>query len=256
MEWDYIVIGAGSAGCVLANRLSEDQSNRVLLVEAGGLDISPYIHVPAAIIRAIGNKNLDWCYRAEPDASRHGKIDLWPAGKTLGGSSSINGMLFVRGQAQDYDRWAELGCTGWSYNDVLPYFKKLESCELGQDQFRGRLGPLNVAPLRSVHPLARTFVNSAVERGVDFNDDYNGATQEGVAYSQVTQKRGWRWSTSRAYLWPIRGRPNLKIETQATCERLVIEGNCCTGIEYRRGGSLRRAASAERARQQLERRGR
>jgi choline dehydrogenase len=241
MEWDYIVIGAGSAGCVLANRLSEDQSNRVLLVEAGGLDISPYIHVPAAIIRAIGNKNLDWCYRAEPDASRHGKIDLWPAGKTLGGSSSINGMLFVRGQAQDYDRWAELGCTGWSYNDVLPYFKKLESCELGQDQFRGRLGPLNVAPLRSVHPLARTFVNSAVERGVDFNDDYNGATQEGVAYSQVTQKRGWRWSTSRAYLWPIRGRPNLKIETQATCERLVIEGNCCTGIEYRRGGSLRRA---------------
>jgi choline dehydrogenase len=242
-DWDYIVIGAGSAGSVLANRLSADPGNRVLLLEAGGNDLSPYIHVPAAIIRAIGNRKLDWCYLAEPDASRGGKRDLWPAGKVLGGSSSINGMMFVRGQPGDFNQWAALGCEGWSYRDVLPYFQRAESTSLGDDGYRGRTGPLRVGPLRSTHPLAKVFVAAAVERGIPFNADYNGATQLGVAYSQVTQSRGWRWSAARGYLWPARGRSNLCIETRATCERLVTDGGRITTVEYRRNGQLHRAVA-------------
>lgn len=242
-DWDYIVIGAGSAGSVLANRLSADPGNRVLLLEAGGTDISPYIHVPAAIIKAIGNRKLDWCYLAEPDASRAGKRDLWPAGKVLGGSSSINGMMFVRGQPGDFDRWAALGCDGWSYRDVLPYFRRAESTALGDGGYRGREGPLRVGPLRSTHPLARVFVDAAVERGIPFNRDYNGGSQLGVAYSQVTQSRGWRLSAARGYLWPARGRNNLRIETRAACERLVVEGGRIAGVEYRRNGRLHRAVA-------------
>jgi choline dehydrogenase len=244
-EWDYIIVGAGSAGSVLANRLSADGQRRVLLLEAGGADLSPYIHVPAAIIRAIGNKNLDWCYLAEPDESRGGKRDLWPAGRVLGGSSSINGMMFVRGQPSDFDGWAESGCTGWSYADVLPYFKRAESTLLGDDQYRGRGGPLRINRLRSTHPLAEIFVNAAVERGIPFNADYNGASQLGVAYSQVTQTRGWRMSASRAYLWPAWRRSNLRIETRATCERLVVDGNRITGVVYRRNGKQQRATARQ-----------
>ena len=243
-DWDYIIVGAGSAGSVLANRLSEQQNLKVLLLEAGGWDWSPYIHVPAAIIRAIGNKNLDWKHLADPDASRNGKVDLWPAGKTLGGSSSINGMLHVRGQASDFETWKDMGCVGWGYDDVLPYFKRLESTLVGDDKFRGRTGPLNVATLRSVHPLAHTFVEAAQESGIPFNEDYNGETQEGIAYSQVTQKRGWRFSASRAYLWPARRRGNLKIETRAVCERLMIENGRCVGVEYRKNNRLRVAKAS------------
>ena len=244
-EFDYIVIGAGSAGSVLANRLSADPGNRVLLLEAGGLDVSPYIHVPAAIIRAIGNPKLDWCYLAEGDASRGGKRDLWPAGRVLGGSSSINGMMFVRGQPSDFDRWAELGCEGWSYQDVLPYFRRAESTVLGEDQYRGRDGPLRVNRLRSTHPLAEIFVNAAVERGIPFNADYNGASQLGVAYSQVTQSRGWRMSASRAYLWPAWRRGNLRIESGAVCQRLIADGKRITTVEYRKGGKLQRATAGK-----------
>lgn len=244
-EWDYIVVGAGSAGSVLANRLSADPQNRVLLLEAGGLDISPYIHVPAAIIRAIGNKKLDWCYLAEPDASRLCKSDLWPAGRTLGGSSSINGMMFVRGQRSDFDHWAEIGCEGWAYDDVLPYFKRAESTALGDDDYRGRDGPLSINFLRSTHPLARIFVEAAVERGIPFNTDYNGASQLGVAYSQVTQSRGWRVSASRAYLWPAWRRRNLKIVTGATAERLIVEGDRITSVMYRKNGKLEEARARE-----------
>jgi len=244
-EWDYVIVGAGSAGSVLANRLSADPQNRVLLLEAGGADISPYIHVPAAIIRAIGNKKLDWCYLADPDASRLGKSDLWPAGKTLGGSSSINGMMFVRGQQSDFDHWAENGCGGWAYRDVLPYFKRAESTALGDDGYRGRDGPLSINVLRSTHPLAEIFVDAAVERGIPFNSDYNGPDQFGVAYSQVTQSRGWRMSASRAYLWPAWTRRNLKIETHATCERLIVEGDRITGVRYRKNGKPQQATARE-----------
>ncbi|MEE4185662.1 MAG: GMC family oxidoreductase N-terminal domain-containing protein [Gammaproteobacteria bacterium] len=244
-EWDYIVIGAGSAGSVLANRLSADPANRVLLLEAGGVDWSPYIHVPAAIIRAIGNPSLDWCYLAEADASRKNKVDLWPAGRALGGSSSINGMMFVRGQPSDFNRWAAAGCDGWSYEHVLPYFQRAESTALGGDDYRGREGPLRVNRLRSTHPLAEIFVKAAVERGVPFNEDYNGAEQTGVGYSQVTQSRGWRYSASRAYLWPAWRRKNLTIKTGASCERLLIDGKRITGVEYRKGGQLQQAMARQ-----------
>lgn len=246
MSWDYIIVGAGSAGCVLANRLTEDPKCRVLLIEAGGRDWSPYIHVPAAIIKAIGNPKLDWCYSAEPDASRDSRKDLWPAGRTLGGSSSINGMLFVRGQRSDFDSWADEGCNGWSFDEVLPYFQKLESTTLGESRYRGREGPQAVNSLRSVHPLAKVFVDAALEQGVPFNDDYNGASQYGVAYSQVSQKRGQRFSAARAYLWPIRRRPNLKIETHARCRKITFDGTRATGVEYERKGRIKHAtASAE-----------
>lgn len=243
MSWDYIIVGAGSAGCVLANRLSEDPDCKVLLLEAGGRDWSPFIHVPAAIIKAIGNPKLDWCYSAEPDASRDARKDLWPAGKTLGGSSSINGMLFVRGQRSDFDGWAAAGCTGWSFDEVLPYFQKLESTALGESNYRGREGPQAVNPLRSVHPLANVFVDATVERGVPFNDDYNGKSQYGVAYSQVSQQRGQRYSAARAYLWPIRRRPNLTIETYARCHKISFEDARATGIEYGRKGQTKQATA-------------
>ncbi len=239
-DWDYIVVGAGSAGCVLANRLSENPANKVLLLEAGGRDFSPFIHVPAAIIKAIGNPRLDWCYQAEPDASRNGKVDLWPAGKVLGGSSAINGMLYVRGRASDYDRWSQLGCSGWSGAEVLPVFKRIEASVMGDPQVRGRDGPLATRPLRSTHPLAHVFIDAAKQSGIPFNEDYNGRDQHGIAYSEVTQKRGWRFSAARAYLWPVMRRPNLKVATRATVERLLLEGRRCVGVQVRRSnGSVR-----------------
>ena len=240
-KWDYIVVGAGSAGCAVANRLSANPGTRVLLLEAGGLDRSLYIRMPAAIIRAIGNPRLDWCYRAEPDPSRNGRVDLWPAGKTLGGSSSINGMLYVRGAAGDFDRWAAAGCNGWSYADVLPFFKRMESAPLGDDRYRGHSGPVRTALLRSTHPLAHTFVQAAVEAGLTLNDDYNGATQEGVAYTEVNQQRGRRYNAALAYLHPVRNRRNLTVRTRSECRRLRIENGRCVGVEYRKGTGLHRA---------------
>jgi choline dehydrogenase len=240
-EWDYIVVGAGSAGCVLANRLSADPKVRVLLLEAGGADWSPFIHVPAAIIHAIGNPRLDWCYQADPDPSRNNRVDLWPGGKTLGGSSSINGMLYVRGAASDYDRWQAGGCSGWSYADVLPLFKRMESSVLGDPHYRGRTGPVLTAPLRTTHPLAHTFLRAAEQAGIAVNEDYNGASQEGVAYTEVNQRRGRRYSAARAYLHPVRRRPNLTIRTRSVCQRLVIKDGRCVGVDYRRGSKQHRA---------------
>ena len=153
-EFDYVIVGGGSAGCVLAARLSEDPRCSVLLLEAGPADYSPYIHIPAALIRAVGNPQLDWCHQAEPDPTRGGKVDLWPAGRVLGGSSSINGMLFVRGAPADFDDWAAAGCKGWSFAEVLPFFKELERTQFGATAYRGRDGGLSVEPLRSRHPLA------------------------------------------------------------------------------------------------------
>lgn len=235
-RWDYIVVGAGSAGCVLAHRLSSDPSVRVLLLEAGPPDRSPYIHVPAAIIRAVGNPALDWCLRAEPDPSRDGKVDLWPAGRTLGGSSSINGMLYVRGAREDFDGWAALGNDGWAYADVLPYFRRLERSEVGEEPLRGKSGPMHVSRLRTTHPLGGVFLDAARECGIETNPDYNGATQEGASAPQVTQRRGWRWSSARAYLGTARGRRNLEIRTDTVCEGLEFSGTRCTGVRVRRAG--------------------
>jgi choline dehydrogenase len=230
-RWDYIIVGGGSAGCVVANRLSGDPATKVLLLEAGPPDRSPFIHVPAAIVKAVGNPALDWCHLAEPDPSRNNKVDLWPAGKTLGGSSSINGMLFVRGAREDFDGWAAEGCQGWAFDDVLPLFKRLETAEVGKDDLRGRSGPMHVQRLRTTHPLGSVFLEAARECGYPVNTDYNGASQEGAAEPQVTQRAGWRWSSARAFLTPIKSRPNLRVITRVLVEKLLIEKGRCIGVQ-------------------------
>lgn len=228
-HFDYVIVGAGSAGCALAARLSEDPACQVVLLEAGGRGRDPAIHIPAGIVNLIGNPKVDWAYLAEPDASRGGKIDLWPAGKVLGGSSSINGMLFVRGARADFDGWAARGNPGWAYDQLLPLFRRMETSPIG-GQWRGSLGPLHVGPLRSVHPLADAFTRACVSAGLAHNPDYNGQTQEGVAAPQVTQHKGARWSAARAYLGMAAGRRNLRIVTGFKAQRLVLEGRRVCGV--------------------------
>lgn len=240
--WDYIVVGAGSAGCVLANRLSADPALRVLLLESGPVDRSPYLHVPAALIKAVGNPRYDWCLLADPDKSRNGKVDLWPAGRVLGGSSSINGMLFVRGAREDFDGWAALGNQGWSFDEVLPAFRSIETSAIESSELRGQDGPMSVSRLRTTHPLGEVFLRAASEQGLPINDDYNGISQEGVAAPQVTQRKGWRCSSARAFLAPVRHRPNLTVITGIDVERLVFaEGELrCIGVETRQRSFLLR----------------
>ncbi|MBP02343.1 MAG: glucose-methanol-choline oxidoreductase [Rhodospirillaceae bacterium] len=248
IEYDYIIVGAGSAGCALAYRLAKYRPNHsILLLEAGGPDISPFIHVPAAIIKAIGNPSLDWMHAAEPDSSRNNKVDLWPAGKVLGGSSAINGMLYVRGQSQDYDRWAEAGCDGWAYADILPVFKRLESTIIGDGELRGREGPMHVNWLRTTHALAHEFVKAAQDSGLEFNVDYNGKYQSGVSYSQVTQKRGWRYHTARAYIWPGKKPSNIDVQTKAQVYKLDFNMGACTGLRFQKRGN----AVVAKARQEV-----
>ena len=245
-EFDYIVVGAGSAGCVLANRLSENASNRVLLLEAGGRDLNPWLHVPVGYFKTMHNPAFDWCYMTEPDPGINGRRLQWPRGKVLGGSSALNGLLYVRGQAQDYDRWRELGNSGWGYDDVLPYFKKSEDNQRGEDQYHGVGGPQKVSDLRLRRPIAEAFIKAATEQGIPFNEDYNGETQEGVGYFQQTAYNGFRWSTAKSFLRPAKNRANLKILTRAHVSKLLFEGKRVTGIEYRRGGQLHTAlAKAE-----------
>jgi choline dehydrogenase len=245
-EYDYIIVGAGSAGCVLANRLSENPSNRVLLLEAGGRDNSPWIHIPVGYFKTMHDPAYDWCYLTEPDAGIAGRRLQWPRGKVLGGSSSLNGLLYVRGQAQDYDRWAELGNQGWSFDEVLPYFKKSEDNERGADAYHGVGGPQKVSDLRLRRPIAEHFIQAATEIGIPFNEDYNGAVQEGVGYFQQTAYQGLRWSTARSFLRPAKKRANLEILTRAQATGLVFEGKRVTGVNFRHNGKDRSArANAE-----------
>ena len=240
-EFDYIIVGAGSAGCVLANRLSKDPTNRVLLLEAGGKDNNPWLHVPVGYFKTMHNPLFDWCYQTEPDPGIDGRQLQWPRGKVLGGSSALNGLLYVRGQRQDYDRWRDLGNSGWGYSDVLPYFKKSEDNQRGANPYHGVGGPQKVSDLRLRRPIAEHFIKAAMEQGIPFNDDYNGAEQEGVGYFQQTAFKGFRWSTARSFLKPARNRPNLTVYTQAQVSRLIIEGKRVTGVEFKRGGQLQSA---------------
>ena len=239
-SYDYIVIGAGSAGAVVAHRLSADPRTTVLLLEAGPAD-HPWTRVPIGFARMITNPAVNWLYSAEPEAATNGRAIPVPRGRLLGGSSAINGMAFVRGQAQDFDTWAQMGNRGWSYADVLPFFKRMESTAVGDDAFRGRDGPLRVTDPPPRDPLFAVLIEAAAQRGIAHNPDYNGATQDGIAMSQATIAAGRRMSTARCYLDPIRRRPNLHIETRALAEALVFDGGRCAGVRYAVPGGAREA---------------
>lgn len=236
MTFDYVIVGGGSAGLVLANRLSENPAVTVALLEAGGSDASPVIRIPAGEMMAIMSPKYNWRYMARPDASRNGREDMWPAGRVLGGGSSINGMMYVRGNRYDYDHWQEQGATGWGYADVLPYFNRAETNENGGSRFRGGEGPLRVSNSRISTVLTQAFIDGACETGIPNNPDVNGAHQEGVGPVQATQKRGWRHSTAQAYLRPAKHRPNLRVITGAVAERILFDGKRATGVAYRRKG--------------------
>jgi choline dehydrogenase len=234
---NYVIVGAGSAGCVLASRLTEDPAVQVTLIEAGGPDDAADIHIPLAwgLIR---KNQYDWDYMSQPEAGLDGRFVYLPRGKTFGGSSSINAMIYIRGNRADYDGWAAEGAKGWSYNEVLPYFRKAETNERGEDQFHGKLGPLSVCDPRTRHPLTDAFMQAAVEAGYRVNQDFNGASQDGVGFYQVTQRKGKRCSTAGAYLHPAMSRPNLKVLTHALATRILFEGNRATGVEIARDGQL------------------
>jgi choline dehydrogenase len=237
-EFDYVIVGAGSAGCVLANRLSADGRNSVLLLEAGPRDTNPWIHIPLGYGKLFKEKTVNWMYQTEPEPGLDGRQVFQPRGKVLGGSSSINGLLYVRGQHEDYDRWRQHGNAGWGYDDVLPYFKKAENQARGADEFHGVGGPLPVSDLGHPDPLSAAFIAAAAETGIPLNPDFNGATQEGAGFFQTTSRRGRRASTAVAYLRPAKARRNLKIETAALAQRIRFEGRRAAGVEYRKGGAV------------------
>jgi choline dehydrogenase len=238
--FDYIIIGAGSAGCVLANRLSEDPTAKVLLLEAGGADWNPWIHVPVGYFKTMHNPATDWCYVTDPDSGINGRRLQWPRGKVFGGSSSLNGLLYIRGQREDYDGWAAEGNAGWDYDSVLPYFKKSECQERGADPYHGTEGPLKVSDLRLRREIAERFIEAAKAAGIPENRDVNGATQEGVGYFQQTSYKGFRCSTAKAFLRPAQKRTNLTIIKRAHCQRLLLEGKRVVGVEYSRAGQRKK----------------
>ena len=241
MQYDYIIVGAGSAGCVLANRLTADGRYSVLLLEAGPPDTYPWIHVPIGYAKTMFDARFNWCFYTEPDPGMNGRKIYWPRGKTLGGSSSINGLIYVRGQREDYDRWAAAGNAGWGYDEVLPYFKRLEHAVGGDPAYHGRDGPLWCSPIGRRHELIDAVVAGAGELGIARNDDFNGAAQEGAGYYHLSTRRGWRCSTAVAYLRPARRRQNLRIETGAHATRIAFNGRRASGVSYRRRGAAHTA---------------
>ena len=236
-NFDYIIVGAGSSGCVLANRLSADPKNSVCLLEAGPPDWNPFIHIPAGFIKTLTNPSVNWLFKSEPSWGTAGRVIDIPRGKTLGGSSSINGMVFNRGQNLDFDVWAQKGNKGWSYSDLLPYFKRYEN-RIGEydERYRGSSGELPITDLEYRDPLCEAFIQGAIEEGIPLNKDYNGETQEGVSYVQRTTKGRFRVSAARAFLNPVKNRKNLEIITNAFVTKVIIENKKATGIEYFRGG--------------------
>jgi choline dehydrogenase len=234
-EVDFVIAGGGTAGCVLAHRLSADGRHRVLLLEAGPRDLYPWIHIPIGYAKTMFHPVYNWRFSTEPEPGMNGREIYWPSGRTLGGSSAINGLIYIRGHRDDYDHWAALGNRGWGYADVLPYFRKLEHNVRGASQWHGGEGPLWVSDIRAKHELVEAFVAGAAEIGVPPNPDFNGATQEGAGYYQLTTRNGLRCSTAVAYLRPARRRANLTVETNARATRIIVEGRRATGLVYRQG---------------------
>ena len=236
--FDYIIIGAGSAGCVLANRLSANPKNKILLLEAGGKDTYPWIHIPVGYYKTMHNPKTDWCFKTEPDDTINGRSINYPRGKTLGGSSSINGLLYIRGQSQDYDIWRQQGNTGWGWNDVLPYFIKSEDQERGKNKYHGVNGPLSVSNIRIKLDILDEFRNAAEEKGIPKIKDFNTGDNFGCDYFQVTEKNGLRCSTAVGYLNPVKKRSNLKIEVKAHVKQINFEGKKAIGISYWKNNKL------------------
>lgn len=235
--WDYIIVGGGSAGCVVANRLSADPKTRVLLLDAGVGNAAPSLQIPAGIMSAIESDKYNWKYPAAPDASRGGQVESWSAGKAIGGGSAINGMLYIRGHRSDYDRWAQLGCTGWDYDSVLPHFKSVETFEYGANEFRGDSGPQSVTFARHRLPLIDKAVEAAIACGHVYNSDYNGQNQSGVGYAQGSQKAGRRHSSASAFLSPIKRRKNLQVKLGAQATHIMFDGKSAEGVAYKQNGA-------------------
>ncbi len=243
-HFDYIVVGGGTAGCVLANRLSEDGRRKVLMLEAGPRDRSLWIHLPIGYGRTMFHKTLNWGFYTDPEPTMHDRRIYWPRGRTLGGSSSINGLIFVRGQAADYDHWAEIGNSGWSWRDVLPYFVRSEHNTRGASPAHGADGPLWCSDIQDKNELIDGIIQGAVELGVPRTDDFNAGDQEGVGYYQLFTRHGWRCSTAAAYLRPARHRANLRVDVDAHAVGLVLEGRRAVGIRYRQGDRMCEARAA------------
>jgi choline dehydrogenase len=240
-EYDYIIVGAGSAGCLLANRLSADAAKRVLLLEAGGRDNWIWFHIPVGYLFAIGNPRSDWCFKTEPEAGLNGRVLKYPRGKAIGGSSAINAMIYMRGQAADYDHWRQLGLTGWGWDDVLPYFKKHENHFLGESDKYGVDGELRVEPPRVHWQLLEAFRAAAAEAGIKSIADFNTGDNEGCCAFHVNQKRGRRWSSATAFLKPVLQRPNLRLEIGCLAEAIMFDGRRAVGVRWRQGGEARSA---------------
>ena len=232
LQADYVIVGGGSAGCLLANRLSADPGTQVILVEAGGKSDSFMVDMPAGMARLIANPKADWCYLGEPDASLNGRRFLWSAGKMLGGGSSINGQVYIRGQRRDYQRWVEAGCSGWSFDELLPYFKQGERYQ-GEPmpESHGRDGELSVSPIRSPHALLQIFIDACEQIGVPPRTDYCGGEQFGAFATLATQRGGLRCSSAKAYLEPVRGRTNLRVITGAKARAITWQGARATGVD-------------------------
>ncbi len=242
-EFDFVIVGAGSAGCVLASRLTEGGRHRVLLLEAGGVDSNPWIHVPLGVGKVLTNPRLLWKADTDPEAGMRGNRLYWPTGRVLGGSSSVNGMVFVRGHRAKYDAWRDAGCPGWGFEDVLPYFRKLEDCRFGDPRLRGVGGPVGVTEV-APDPITQAFLDACVQAGYPRTPDYNGAQPEGSAPLQLSVRDGRRSSAAVAYLRPARGRANLHVATGAVAEGIVFDGRRATGVRYRANGAVHEARAA------------
>lgn len=242
-EFDYVVVGTGSAGCVLANRLTEDGQDQVLVLEAGRRDDTWKIHMPAALMYNLMDDKYNWYYHTEPQKFMDNRRLYWPRGKVWGGGSALNAMVYIRGHAYDYDRWHEEGAVGWRYQDVLPYFRKAESREKGADDYRGGRGPLNVHTGDEPNPLFDAFIEAGQQAGYPFTEDMNGYQQEGVGLMDMTIKQGKRWSAAQAYLRPVLDRPNLTTETGAMTHRILLDGDKVVGVEYVQDGKTLRVAA-------------